>query len=210
MTRSGRRAFRDRRQYVLDIGLGGEFDRRRGSAQPLRAQPHLRDGFLARHIDDAVALVGERCGGLHQKRRLADAGIAADENRRAAHEAAAGGAVEFGDARRDARRVLDLARQRGQRDRAALSRGAQPGRTAADAARRAFLDQRVPLAAGVAFSRPALMRRAATLADELDAGFSHSLALPLAGSEGSAPLWPAGHLPLRGGDQPCSSVRHHL
>ena len=56
---------------------------------------------------------------------------------------------------------------------AALARRAQRCRPAADAAGRAFLDQRVPLAAGVAFAGPALMHRAAVLADELDAGLSH-------------------------------------
>ena len=115
-------AIRERGQNVLDIGLGGEFDRSAGDAEPLRPQPHLRDGFLARDIDDAIAFCGERRRRLHQKRRLADAGIAADEDRRSAHEAAAGGTVEFGDAGSDARRVLDLARQRGERDRAALAR----------------------------------------------------------------------------------------
>ena len=45
----------DRRQDVLDIGFGGELDRRVGDAEPLRAQPDLGDGFLARDIDDAVA-----------------------------------------------------------------------------------------------------------------------------------------------------------
>ena len=73
-------AFGDRREDVLDIGFGGEFDRRAGGAEPLRAQPHLRDGLLAGDVDDAMALVGERCRGLHQQRRLADAGIAADQH----------------------------------------------------------------------------------------------------------------------------------
>ncbi len=161
-----------RGQNVLDIGLGGEFDRSAGDAEPLRAQPHLRDGLLARDIDDAVALRGERGRRLHQERRLADARIAADQDGRAAHEAAAGGPVEFGDAGRDARRVLDLARQGGQRDCAALARAAQALRSAADAAGRAFLDQRVPLAAGFAFAPPARGDVAAGLADELDAGLS--------------------------------------
>ena len=147
-------------------------------AEPLRAQPDLRDRLFARDIDDAVALAGERRGRLHQQRRLADAGIAADQQRRAAHEAAAGGAVELGDAGGDARRVLDVARQRGQRHRPALARRAQCRRPAADAAGRAFLDQRVPLAAGVALAGPARVHGAAVLADELDAGFSHWANLP--------------------------------
>ena len=89
-------ALGDGRQDVLDIGFGGELDRRsRPHAEPLRAQPDLRDRLFAGDIDDAVAPAGERRGRLRQQRRLADAGIAADQQRRAAHEAAAGGAVEF-------------------------------------------------------------------------------------------------------------------
>ena len=109
----------ERREDVLDIGFGRELDRRVGRAEPLRAQPDLGDRLLAGDIDDAVALRPARRG-LHQQRRLADAGIAADQQRRAAHEAAAGRPVEFGDAGGDARGVLDLARQRGQRDGPAL------------------------------------------------------------------------------------------
>ncbi len=39
---------------VLDRGLGGELDRRRGEAEPFGAQPHLRDRLLAGNIDRAV------------------------------------------------------------------------------------------------------------------------------------------------------------
>ena len=91
-------AFGDRRQDVLDIGLGGEFDRRRGRAEALGAQPDLRHGFLARHVDDPVTAIGECCGGLHEEGGFADARIAANEDGRAAHEPAACGAVEFSDA----------------------------------------------------------------------------------------------------------------
>jgi hypothetical protein len=69
--------------------------------------------------------VGQRRRCLHQQGRLADAGIAADQQRRAAHEAAAGDAVEFGDAGDDAWRILDLAGKRGERDRPALAQRAQ-------------------------------------------------------------------------------------
>ena len=100
-------------------------------------------------------------------------GIAADQQRRTAHEATAGGAVEFGNAGGDARRVLDVARQRGQRHGAALARRAQPRRAAANAAAGALLDQRVPFAAGVALAGPARVHGAAILADELDAGLGH-------------------------------------
>jgi hypothetical protein len=46
---------RQRRQDVLDIGFGGEHDLGVGGTEPLRAQPHLRDGLLAGDIDDPVA-----------------------------------------------------------------------------------------------------------------------------------------------------------
>ena len=149
---------------------------------------HLRNGFFARDVDDTISFCGERRRRLHQKRRLADAGIAADEDCRAAHEAAAGCTVEFGYAARNTRRVLDLARQCGERNRSALAWRAQALRPAADAAGRAFLDQRVPLAAGFALAAPARGDVAAGLADELDAGFSHYLTLPLAGRVGERAL----------------------
>jgi hypothetical protein len=82
---------------ILDIGFRREFDRSAGDAEPLRPQPHLRDRLFARDVDDAIAFGGQSCRRLHQQRRLADAGIAAHQDGRAAHEAAAGGAVELGD-----------------------------------------------------------------------------------------------------------------
>ena len=168
-------AISDCRQDVLDIGLGGELDRRVGNAEPLRAQPDLGDRLFARDIDDPVAFCRECGGRLGKQRRLADAGIAADQKGRATHEAAAGGAVKFTDAGDDARRILDVARQRGQHHGAALAGVACVGRTRADAARRAFLDQRIPLAAGIALAGPALMHRSAILTDELDARFGHQI-----------------------------------
>jgi hypothetical protein len=133
----------------------------------------LGDRFFTGYVDDAVALC-RQCGcSLGEQRRLADAGIAADQKRRSAHEAAAGGAVEFADAGDDARGVLDVAGEAGQHHRAALAGVAGVGRAGADAARRAFLDQRVPLAAGITFAGPTLMHRTAILADELDTGFGH-------------------------------------
>jgi hypothetical protein len=158
----------ERGENVLDVGFGREFHRRIGDAKPLRAQPDLGDSLFAGHIDDPVPLARQRGRRLGQQRRFADARIAADKDRRAAHETAAGRAVEFADARCDARRVFDVARQRGERHRAAFSRRFQGLRTRADAASGAFLDKRVPLAACIAFAGPALMHRAAILADELE------------------------------------------
>ena len=72
-----------------------------GDAEPLGAQPHLIDRLLAGDVGArrAAALPrGERRGGLQQQGRFADARIAADQDRRAGHEAAAADAVELGDA----------------------------------------------------------------------------------------------------------------
>ena len=93
-------------------------------AEPLGAQPHLRHRFLAGDIDRAMAGARQRGGGLDQQRRFADAGIARHQQHRAAHEAAAGDAVEFGDAGRQARGVMRLAGQRLEREQAALARRA--------------------------------------------------------------------------------------
>ena len=110
---------------VLDRGFGGEFDGF-AQAQPLGAQPHLRDRFLAGDVDRAVAGARERGGGLQQQRRFADAGIARHQQHRAAHEAAAGDAVEFGDAAGQARGLMRLAGERLEREQAAFA-GFAPG-----------------------------------------------------------------------------------
>ena len=101
----------ERRQDVLDAGLGGEL------APALRSAPGARRAAGSapppprrRHRRPAGRL-GQRAGRLQQQRRLADAGIAADQQRRAAHEAAAGHAVELGDAGADARRVVGARRR---------------------------------------------------------------------------------------------------
>ncbi len=108
----GRRRFgAERGEDVLDAGLGGELHRRAGDAEPVGAEPDLRDGLLAGDIDDRRAAIGERAGDLEQQRRFADAGIAADQQRRAAHEPAAGDAVELGDAGNRARGVFGSRRQ---------------------------------------------------------------------------------------------------
>ena len=95
---------RERRDNILDAGLGGEFDRRRGKAKPQGAQPDLIDRLFAGDIDDAPVLRGHSGAGLNEQSRFADAGFAAEEKNGARHEAAAGHAVEFANARRDARR----------------------------------------------------------------------------------------------------------
>ena len=89
---------RERRHDILDRGFGGEFDRRIGQAEALGAQPHLRDGFFAGDVDGAVTAARVGGGDFDQQRRFADAGIAAKQQHRTAHQPAAGHAIEFGDA----------------------------------------------------------------------------------------------------------------
>ena len=126
MTRRGVLPCAERRDDVLDRGLGRELDRRVGQAEPFCAQPHLRDRLFAGNVDGAVAGPRERRGDLDQQRGFADAGIAAEQQHRAAHEPAAGDAVELGDAGGQARRLVSFARERLEREQTALARRA-PG-----------------------------------------------------------------------------------
>ncbi|CUX24933.1 hypothetical protein AGR7C_Cc160327 [Agrobacterium deltaense Zutra 3/1] len=167
----GSLAFGNRRQNILDIGFRRQQHIGFRSPETLRAQTHLRHRLFARDIDDAMPAPRKGRCGLHQQRRFADARITADQNRRTAHETAAGRPVEFADTGRDTRRLFDFTGKRGERDGPALlGRLARPG---ADAAHRVFLDDGIPLAAAFAFSRPAGVNRAAVLAHELGLGFGH-------------------------------------
>src|SRR5690606_34034031 len=120
-----------------------------------------------------MSAIGERRRCLCQKRGFADTGIAADQKRGTTHETAAGNAVKLADAGNDARRILYVAGERGEGDGASLALGQHGAGPGADAAIGAFLDERVPLAAGVALACPARMDRAAILANELNARLGH-------------------------------------
>jgi hypothetical protein len=152
-----------RRQNVLDRGLGRELDGGICDAQPLGAQPDLGHGLLAGNIDRPLAAPGDGGGDLDQQGGFADAWIAADEQHRAFHESAAGDPVEFGDARCEPRRFLRGAGQRLEREGAALAGRAHRGGFGCAGA--LFRDG-VPLAAGIAFALPAPGHGAAVLADE--------------------------------------------
>ena len=164
---------------VLDIGLRGEFDGRLPEAETLGAQAHLRHRLFAGDVGDALAPLGQGGGGLHEEGRLADAGIAAEQDDRAVHEAAAGDAVELGDAGGRARRFLGLAGQAFEREDPALgagrARGDRPGHRAGGAG---FLDDAVPAAAGLALAFPAVIDRAAFLADEGGVTLGHQPSPP--------------------------------
>ena len=160
-----------RREDVLDAGLGRQRDRSRRDAHALGPEANLRNGLLAGDVDDPFAALRQRRRGLQEKCRLADARIAADQDRRAAHEAAARHPVELGDAGGDARRGAALAGKRMKFDHAALLR--RPAGTAADAAGRVLLDEGIPLAASLAAALPAGADRAAILADILNPRLGH-------------------------------------
>src|SRR5438128_5390994 len=106
----------------------------------------------------------QQAGGLRQQRRLADAGVAADQQHRAPDKTAAGDAIKLGHSGRKARGLVALAGQCFQRELTALASGADRGRHRGRAG--VLFDQRVPLAAGFALALPTVMRRAAVLADK--------------------------------------------
>ena len=106
---AGIRPFRQRGDDVFNRSLGCKFDCRIAQSEPVGAKAHLRDGFLTRNVDCTVAETRERTGGLYQEGRLTDAGVAADQQHRAAHESTAGDAVELGHARRQPGRFIGLA-----------------------------------------------------------------------------------------------------
>src|SRR4029453_4729289 len=164
--------FSERCHDFFDGGLGRQFDLRPRKAEPLGAQSHLRYRFLARNVNRAMAAAGERGRDLDQQRRLADAGIAAEQQYRAAHKTAAGHAIEFGEPRRKARRVVSRAPERFERKEPPLAWGASGqlyGGT--------LLGDRIPFAAGVALALPAAIGRPAVLADEVRFATGHDAAL---------------------------------
>ncbi len=116
--------FSERRHDVLDRGLGRQLDLGAGKAEPLGTQPHLRHRLFAGDVDRALPAAGERGRDLDQQRGLADAGVAAEQQYRAAHEAAACDAVEFGETRGEPRRVVACAGERRERKEPPLARRA--------------------------------------------------------------------------------------
>ena len=96
---------------VAQVDRGGEFQRRVLHAEAAGAQAGLLDRFLAGDVEHAPAGARQAGGRLQQQRGLADAGIAADQDRRGRHQAAAEHAIQFGDAGRAARRRFGAAGQ---------------------------------------------------------------------------------------------------
>ncbi len=88
----------ERRADGLELGLGEDLDLLR-AAEPLSPELDLCGRLLAR--DEQRPAVAGDCRERHQQeRRLADAGLAADEHERRRDEPAAEHAVELGDAGR--------------------------------------------------------------------------------------------------------------
>ncbi len=163
----------ERRHDVLEIRFRAELHRALCKAQTARAHADLSDRLFAGDIDNVCAPGSERRHGLQKKRRLADAGVAADQQHRARNETAAAHAVEFGNAGDEARRVGRFARHRDEFDVSPLLAAAFCGPARDAGAFGDFLDDRVPLAAGFAPPRPARSNRAAGLADEVARGAGH-------------------------------------
>jgi hypothetical protein len=163
---AGNLALRKGCDDILNRRLGRKFSRRIAQAEPLGAQPHLRDRLLARNVDRPVSRARQKRRGLDQERRLADTGIAADQQHRAAHKAAADDAIHLGHAGGKPRRVVRIPGQRFEREYAAFA--GRAGRRAGRGERAAgcLLGQGVPFAAGLALAQPAAIRCTAVLADK--------------------------------------------
>src|SRR5688572_27431681 len=140
-------------------------------AEALGAQLHLLDRFLAGDIGGAQRLGAAGDGGhdLQQQGGLADAGIAADQDGGAAHQPAAGDAVELGIAGRTPHRLWRLAVERDELDGLALTAGEALGHLLAPG----LFHDAVPGIAGLALAHPAGEAGAATLTDIAGRRFRH-------------------------------------
>ena len=102
----GRRVALERRADGLQLGLGEDRDVV-GAAKPLRPKLHLCDRFLAGDEQRRPPAPRDRAECGEEQCRLADAGLAAEQDERGGHETAAQHAVELGYTRREPRRLLD-------------------------------------------------------------------------------------------------------
>src|SRR5262249_9202387 len=139
--------------------------------EPFGAQPHLRHRLLARNVNRAVAAARKRGRNLDQQRRLADAGVAAEQEHGAAHESAAGDAIELCQSRGEPWRLAVRPGQRLRRKETALAWHPALWRSGI------LFGNRVPLAAGVALALPAAVGGAAVLADEARFATGHDCAI---------------------------------
>ena len=96
-----------RRADGLELRLREDLDVLR-AAQPGGAQLDLRSRFLARDEECAASAGRDGAEGHEQKRRLAYAGLAADEHEAGRDEPTAENTIELGHAGRDAMRLLGV------------------------------------------------------------------------------------------------------
>ena len=99
---------RDLLENALDAGFGQQIQRRRADAETIAAALDLMLGLLARRVEHRADLAREVRRRLQQQRRLADAGLAAEQHERAGHDAAAEHAIELADAGRQPHGVRSL------------------------------------------------------------------------------------------------------
>ena len=150
----------------LDVRFGQHQDVDVSQPEALGAQPHLLRRLLARDVEDRQPLARQGAARLDGERRLADAGIAADQHDRARDQAAAQHPVELAEPGGAAERVLGghgrERPRRGARRRARLARR-PPTSTLV---RHLLLDQRSPDRAAGTLAEPARSDVPALLADE--------------------------------------------
>ena len=91
----------------LELDFGQKLDGRVDQPEALRAQRDLIGGFLAGDVQ-SPARNADRGHGLQQQRRLADAGIASEQDHATGNKATAKDPVEFLDAGRHARIIAGV------------------------------------------------------------------------------------------------------
>ena len=135
-----------------EVGLGGDVELVVQRAGALGAQPHLGGRLLGAGVEHPPAGPRALRRDLEQQGRLADAGLAAEQDRRARHDAAAEHAVELADAGRATGRVGRVDRRDGPRGAAGARR--DRGDRADDAGLLGCLDHGAPLLALAAAADP--------------------------------------------------------
>ena len=144
-------------------GGGGQVHRRGLQSHAFCAGANLLDRLLARDVGHLSPAQGRLGGDLKQQGGLAHAGIAAQQQGRTGHHAAAADPVELGHPGQDARRLGRVGLQRLElhaarpADRRRLQRAGR--------GRPALLDNGVPLTAGPALPGPFPVHSPAGLAD---------------------------------------------
>ena len=117
-----------------------------------------------------MAPASERGRNLDQQRRLADAGVTAEKEHGAAHESAAGDAIEFWQSRGEPWRLVVGPGQRLKRKEPPLARHTALWRSGT------LLGDRIPLAAGIALALPPAVGGTTVLADEARLATGHDCA----------------------------------